>query len=151
MTFHGNSTPKSVKALIYLLVIINYISVFQVYAMVVFDNFERIYVTKKNKKCPRWVRSGIRVLVGGFMYFVSVAVPFLGSLSPIIGGMTTLPLTFVYPCFMWIAIKKPRRSSAMWWINLGLGCLGIVLSVLVVVAGIRTLVVQGLKANFFNP
>lgn len=151
MNFHGHSTPKYVKGIIYLMVVINFIAVFQIYAMVVFDNLERIYVTKKKRRCPRWLRSGIRVLFGGFAYFIAVALPFLGSLSALIGGITTLPLTFAYPCFMWIAIKKPGRTSTMWRINLGVGCLGIALSVLVVVAAARTLVVKGLDANFFDP
>ncbi|KAK2989655.1 hypothetical protein RJ640_026891, partial [Escallonia rubra] len=150
LKFHGNTMSKFVVGLIYLLVVLNCLSTFQIYAMPVFDNLERGYTNKKNKRCSRWLRSGFRVLFGGLVYFVSVALPFLGSLAALIGGIA-LPLTFSYPCFMWIAMKKPQRSSAMWFLNLGLGCLGILLSVLTVAAAVWNLVSKGLNANFFKP
>ncbi|KAK3015176.1 hypothetical protein RJ639_005322, partial [Escallonia herrerae] len=150
LKFHGNTMSKFVVGLIYLLVVLNCLSTFQIYAMPVFDNLEQGYTNKKNKRCPRWLRSGFRVLFGGLAYFVSVALPFLGSLAALIGGIA-LPLTFSYPCFMWIAMKKPQRSSAMWFLNLGLGCLGILLSVLIVAAAVWNLVRKGLYANFFKP
>ncbi|KAH7844458.1 hypothetical protein Vadar_028224 [Vaccinium darrowii] len=118
--------------------------------MPVFDNLEFIYVNKKNKECPRWLRLGFRFFFGGLTYFIAVALPFFASLAALFGGIM-LPLTCAYPCFMWIAIKKPQPNSAMWWSNLCLGCLGIGLSVLLVVAAVWNLVINGLDANFFNP
>ncbi|KAH7850957.1 hypothetical protein Vadar_005189 [Vaccinium darrowii] len=144
------NTSKFVKGFIYVLIVISSLCSFQIYAMPVFDNLEFIYVNKKNKECPRRLRLGIRFFFGGLTYFIAVALPFLGSLAALLGGIA-LPLTCAYPCFMWIAIKKPRPNGAMWWSNLCLGCLGIVLSVLLVVAAVRNLVINGLDANFFNP
>ena len=76
--------------------------------------------------------------------------PFLGRLAPLVGG-ATLPLTFAYPCFMWIAMKKPRPNGLVWFINMGLGCFGIVLTILIVIAAAWTLADNGLKANFYKP
>ncbi|KAA8535948.1 hypothetical protein F0562_028426 [Nyssa sinensis] len=121
--FHRHNTSKFVKVTIYLLVVINCLSAFQIYAMPALDNLEFAYSSKKNKPCPGWLRKGFRVFFGGLTFFVAVALPFLGSLAPLLGGLT-LPLTFAYPCFMWIAIKKPRPNSAMWCLNLGLGSFG---------------------------
>jgi amino acid permease len=147
---HGEKIPKSIMASIYILVIINCVTTFQIYAMVVFDNLEMRYTSSKNQACPKWVRSGIRILFGGFVYFVSVAIPFLGSLSIFIGGLA-LPLTFSYPCFMWIAMRKRSGNTKVRGVNVVLGCLGVVLSVAIVGGGLWDLVTNGINANFFNP
>ncbi|KAL2537879.1 Lysine histidine transporter-like 7 [Forsythia ovata] len=148
--FHINNTSKYVLGTMCLTLVIHYICAFQIYAMVVFDNLERLYVSKKNEPCPRWIRSAIRVFFGGLTYFISVAFPFLGSLGLLIGAIV-LPLTLSYPCFMWIAIKKPRTMSPMWCLNVGLGSLGALLSVVLVVSSLSSLIATGLDANFFKP
>lgn len=150
--FHGHDTSKSVKGLVYLLVVIHCLSSFQIYAMPVFDNLEFRYVSMKNRRCPWWVRFGFRLFFGGLAFFIAVALPFLPRLAPLIGGIT-LPLTLAYPCFMWILIKKPHQKghAAEWCLNLGVGCLGIFLSVLLVVAAAWDLAIKGLHASFFKP
>ncbi|KAJ6708085.1 LYSINE HISTIDINE TRANSPORTER-LIKE 7 [Salix viminalis] len=150
--FHGHDTSKSVKGLVYLLVAIHCLSSFQIYAMPVFDNLEFRYVSMKNRRCPWWVRFGFRLFFGGLAFFIAVALPFLPRLAPLIGGIT-LPLTLAYPCFMWILIKKPHQKghAAEWCLNLGVGCLGIFLSVLLVVAAAWDLAIKGLHATFFKP
>ncbi|KAJ6927510.1 lysine histidine transporter-like 8 [Populus alba x Populus x berolinensis] len=152
MQFHGHDTSKFAKGLVYLLVVINCLSSFQIYAMPVFDNLEFRYTCMKNKRCSWWVRTGFRLFFGALAFFIAVAFPFLPSLAALIGGIA-LPLTLAYPCFMWISIKKPRQKGhgVMWCLNLGLGCLGMVLSVLLVVAAVWNLATKGLHANFFHP
>ncbi|KAI3446313.1 hypothetical protein Pfo_002978 [Paulownia fortunei] len=147
---HQKNTSKYIIGAIYLIIIINYLCAFQIYAMPAFDNFERIYTSKKNKPCPRWLRSAIKVFFGGLTYFIAVALPFLASLGAFVGSIV-LPLTLVYPCLMWVAIKKPRRFSRMWSLNLGLGFSGIVLSIMCFSAALWSLIVNGLEANFFKP
>lgn len=148
--FHGHKTSTFVLGLICIIVVINCLSTFQIYSMVVFDNLEFKYTSRKSKPCARWLRMVFRFLFGGVAFFAAVALPFLPSLAPLIGGMT-LPLAYAYPCFMWIAIKKPQPRSGKWCINMGLGCLGLVLSVVLVVAAIWNLTDKGLNANFFKP
>nr|XP_017257134.1 PREDICTED: lysine histidine transporter-like 8 isoform X2 [Daucus carota subsp. sativus] len=151
MEYHRNSMPKFVKAIIYLLVTTHFLTIFQIYGMVVWDNFERIYITMKNRRCTKCIRGGIRALFGGLVYFVALELPFLGSVSALLGAITAVPITFIYPCLMWIMIRNPRQTSRMWYLNVGIAFLGVVLVVLVEIAAIRTLVVYGLKATFFNP
>ncbi|KAK9070849.1 hypothetical protein SSX86_009417 [Deinandra increscens subsp. villosa] len=143
-------TSKPVLGLIYVQIIISCVTAFQIYSMVVYDNLERAYVSKARHECPKLIRKGIRIFFGGFTFFISVAFPFLPSLALIIGGIS-LHLTFGYPCLMWIAIKRPPMKSVKWWVNLGLGCLGTGLSVLVVVGAVWNLACRGLDANFFHP
>lgn len=148
--FHGNDTSRAALGFTFLLVVINCLSSFQIYAMPVFDNMEAGYTSKHNKPCPWWLRSGLRAFFGAVSFFIAVAFPFLSSLAGLVGGVA-LPVTLAYPCFMWLVIKKPKRYSAIWYINLGLGSLGVVLSILVVAGGVWSIVDQGLKLNFFNP
>lgn len=149
-TLQKQKTSKSVMGTIYVIMLVHLLSAFQIYGMPVFDNLERIYVSKKNQECPRWLRSAIRVFFGGLTYLIAVAFPFLGSLGPFIGAIT-LPLTLAYPCFMWIAIAKPKRTSSMWCLNFGLGSLGVVTSASLAAAALWSLVADGLNANFFTP
>ncbi|CAI9774687.1 unnamed protein product [Fraxinus pennsylvanica] len=148
--FYWNNTSKYIVGTIYMIAMINCLCAFQIYAMPVFDNLERLYTSTKNKPCPGWLRSGIRILFGGLTYCIAMAFPFLASLGAFMGAIA-LPLSLAYPCFMWVAMKKPCRYSKMWCLNIGLGCSGMVLSVLLVAASLRSLVANGLDANFFNP
>ncbi|KAM3695764.1 hypothetical protein ACJW31_07G158400 [Castanea mollissima] len=147
---HGPKTSKLMMGLIYLLVLVNRLCTFQVYAMPDFDNMEMSYITKKKKPCSKWVRTLLRIFFGGLTFLAAVALPFFGSLTLLMGGIA-LPLTFAYPCFMWIAMKKPRPNRVVWSINLVLGCFGIVFSVLIVIAAAWTLSDKGLKSDFFKP
>ncbi|KAB2636348.1 lysine histidine transporter-like 8 [Pyrus ussuriensis x Pyrus communis] len=149
--FHGHkNTSNFVLGSFCMLVVIHCLSTFQIYGMVAFDSLESKYTIRKNKPCPRWLRVALRIFSGGVEFFIAVALPFLGSLAPLIGGLT-LPLAYAYPCFMWISIKKPKQKGAVWWINIGLGCLGLALSVILVVAAAWNLADKGLNANFFKP
>lgn len=149
--FHKEQATKFSIGALYVWVILHCLTSFQVYAMPVFDNLELRYTTIKNQKCPRWLRTCFRLFFGGFTFFIAVTFPFLPSLSALIGGMTLVPLTYAYPCFMWLSLKKPRKNGVICLFNLVLGCLGMLLSVLLVVAAIRTLADKGLHANFFKP
>ncbi|KAI3442443.1 Aa_trans domain-containing protein [Psidium guajava] len=148
--FHGRDTPKLVMGLVYLLIVASCLSTFQIYAMPIFDNLELQYTGIKDHRCSRRARASLRVFFGCIAFFVAVALPFLGSLALLIGGMTST-LTFVLPCFMWLVIKRPHRKSSAWWLNVGLGWLGVVLWVVMVAAAIWVLVDRGINANFFDP
>ncbi|KAJ9560762.1 hypothetical protein OSB04_005922 [Centaurea solstitialis] len=145
-----NHASKPVLGLIYVQVVISCVTAFQIYSMVVYDNLERAYASRTSQECTKLTRIAIRVSFGGVTFFISVAFPFLPQLAIVIGGVA-LCLTFGYPSLMWIAIKKPPTRSGRWWVNLGLGCLGIGLSVLVIVVGVWNLASRGLDANFFHP
>ena len=127
--YHGCDTSKLLLGLASLLVVINSLSSFQIYAMPVFDNLEFRYTSKWKKPCPRWLRIGIRVFFGCLAFFISVALPFLPSLAGLIRGIA-LPITLAYPYLMWVIIKKPQKFSPYWCLSWALGVLGMVLSVL---------------------
>ncbi|KAM7479495.1 hypothetical protein LguiA_027708 [Lonicera macranthoides] len=148
--FHGQDTPQSVLGLISLFVIINALSSFQIYGMPMFDDMESNYVTRFKKPCTWWLRAIIRAMFGFGCFFIAVAIPFLGSFAGLIGGLA-LPVTLAYPCFMWLKIKKPKVYSPMWFLNWGLGMLGMCLSVVLIAAGLYVVIDTGIQVSFFKP
>ena len=148
--FHSHDIPRGLLATTCLLVVLNCLSSFQIYSMPVFDSFEAYYTGRTNRPCSAWVRSGFRVFYGFLSLFISVALPFLSSLAGLLGGLT-LPVTFAYPCFMWIRVKKPERFSFSWYLNWGLGLLGTAFSLAFSLGGVWSIVNNGMKLKFFKP
>ncbi|KAL7175535.1 hypothetical protein ACSBR2_029187 [Camellia fascicularis] len=148
--FHNHDIPRGLLAMTFLLVVFNCLSSFQIYSMPVFDSFEAGYTSRTNRPCSIWVRSGFRVFYGFISFFIGVALPFLSSLAGLLGGLT-LPVTFAYPCFMWVLIKKPTKFSFNWYLNWILGWLGIAFSLAFTIGGIWSMVNSGLTLKFFKP
>lgn len=149
-TFHGRDTSRLILGITSLFVIINALSSFQIYGMPMFDDMESKYTMKKKQPCPPWLRAILRAFCGFLCFFFAVAFPFVASFAGLIGGIA-LPLTFAYPCFIWIIIKKPKVYGPMWWLNWGLGVLGMTLSVLMIAAGIYVVIANGVEFSFFKP
>ncbi|XP_071676020.1 lysine histidine transporter-like 8 [Lolium perenne] len=148
--FHSHDISRGLLAATFLLVVFNCLSSFQIYSMPVFDSFEAYYTGRTNRPCSVWVRSGFRVFYGFISLFIGIALPFLSSLAGLLGGLT-LPVTFAYPCFMWICIKKPEKFSFSWYLNWGLALLGTAFSVASSVGGVWSIVNTGMKLKFFKP
>lgn len=148
--FHRQDVSRSVLGLISCLVIINAMSSFQIYGMPMFDEMESVYTRKFKKPCPWWLRAIIRAMFGYGCFFVAVAIPFLSSVAGLIGGIS-LPVTLAYPCFMWLKMKKPKTYSPTWWLNWGLGLLGMGMSGVLTAAGIYVVIDTGIQASFFKP
>ncbi|KAI5655980.1 hypothetical protein M9H77_24773 [Catharanthus roseus] len=148
--FHSHDIPRGLLAMTFLLVVFNCLSSFQIYSMPAFDSFEAGYTSRTNRPCSIWVRSGFRVFYGFVSFFIGVALPFLSSLAGLLGGLT-LPVTFAYPCFMWVLIKKPAKYSFNWYFHWILGWLGVAFSLAFSIGGIWSMVTSGLKLKFFKP
>ncbi|XP_021902718.1 lysine histidine transporter-like 8 [Carica papaya] len=148
--YHKNDTSKLLIALTSLLLVINCLSTFQIYAMPVFDNLESRFTSKWKRPCPRWLRSTIRAFFGCLAFLIAVALPFLPSLAGLLGGIA-LPITLAYPSFMWINLKKPHKYGSNWCLNWALGILGMIISILVVAGAIWSIVLIGLPIHFFKP
>ncbi|KAI3804057.1 hypothetical protein L1987_32225 [Smallanthus sonchifolius] len=148
--YHSQDVAKSILGFTSLLVILNALSTFQIYGMPTFDEMESKYVKRYKKPCEWWQRMIIRAVFGFTCFFLGVAIPFLANLAGLVGGIA-LPVTLAYPCFMWIRIKKPKVYSPMWWLNWGLGVVGMILSALLISAGIYVVIHDGIKFNFFKP
>lgn len=148
--FHSRDVSQTVIGIMSLLLIINALTSFQIYGMPMFDLVEAKFTARYKKPCTWWQRAIIRTLIGFNCFFFAIAISFLGSLAGLIGGIA-LPVTLAYPCFMWLKMKKPARYSAMWFINWGLGMIGMGLSGMLIAAGIYVVIHDGIKWDFFHP
>ncbi|KAL7156344.1 hypothetical protein ABFS83_02G003100 [Erythranthe nasuta] len=148
--FHSRDVSRTVLGMISIFVIINAVSSFQLYGMPMYDDMESHYTRKFKKPCPWWLRAVIRAMFGFGCFFVAVAIPFLGSVAGLIGGIS-LPVTLAYPCFMWLKMKKPKIYRPMWWLNWGLGLMGMGLSGILIAAGLYVVIDTGIQVSFFKP
>ncbi|KAL0383879.1 UNVERIFIED_CONTAM: Lysine histidine transporter-like 8 [Sesamum radiatum] len=148
--FHSRDMARGVLGLISFFVIVNALSSFQIYGMPMFDDMESNYTRRFKKPCPWWLRVIIRAMFGYGCFFVAVAIPFLGSVAGLVGGLS-LPVTLAYPCFMWLKMKKPKMYGPSWWVNWGLGLLGMGLSGILIAAGIYVVIETGIQVSFFKP
>ncbi|XP_010446966.1 PREDICTED: lysine histidine transporter-like 7 [Camelina sativa] len=114
------------------------------------DNAEMVYTVKRQKRASIIVRMMLRMFLGLVCFSIAIVFPFLPYLAVLIGAIALL-VTFTYPSFKWISIKKPERRSPMWLFNVLMGCLGASLSILLLLASALRLAQKGLHANFFNP
>ncbi|XP_066344382.1 lysine histidine transporter-like 8, partial [Miscanthus floridulus] len=85
--FHSRDVSRLVLGTTTLLVIINCLTTYQIYAMPVYDNMEAGYVHKKNRPCPWWMRSGFRAFFCATNFLIAVALPFLSQLAGLLGGI----------------------------------------------------------------
>ncbi|KAL3613911.1 hypothetical protein CASFOL_041985 [Castilleja foliolosa] len=148
--FHSRDVARSVLGFISCFVVINALTSFQIYGMPMFDEMESKFTQRFKKPCPWWLRVIIRAVFGFLCFFIAVAIPFLGSLAGLIGGIS-LPVTLAYPCFMWVKMKKPKMYSPKWWVNWGLGLLGMGLSGVLTAAGFYVVIHTGVEVSFFQP
>ncbi|KAL6295485.1 hypothetical protein ACE6H2_003627 [Prunus campanulata] len=148
--YHGRDTSQWVLGLTSLFIVMNAVSSFQIFGMPMFDDMESKYIKRMRKPCPWWIRSISRAMFGYGCFFIAVAIPFLGSFAGLIGGIS-IPITFAYPCFLWLKVKKPKKYSFMWFLNWGLGLLGTVLSIILIAAGIYVVIDTGIQVSFFKP
>lgn len=148
--FHSHDVSRFVLGLTTIFIVINALTSYQIYAMPSFDDLESKYTGKHKKPSPWWLRMFMRVLVAYLNFFGAVAFPLNRGINTLLGGLT-LPVTMAYPCFIWLIIKKPKINSCMWYLNWGLGILGIGLSSLLTAAGVYIIINSNVHSDFFNP
>lgn len=148
--FHQRDIARTLMAFVFILVVINCLSSFQIYSFTIFDSFEAGYTKKRNRPISQKVRVAFRIFYVFTNFLIGVAFPWLAGLTGLLGGLTSAPVTFAYPCFMWLAIKKPKRFSFSWYLNWSLGVLGMLMAVAFSAGGIWTIVVSGQKFHFFK-
>lgn len=148
--FHQVDISRALMAFVFILVVINCLSSFQIYSMTIFDSFEAGYTSKRNRPISRPVRVAFRIFYVFTNFLIGVAFPWLASLAGLLGGLTSAPVTFAYPCFMWLAIKKPKRYSFSWYLNWTLGVGGMILAVAFTAGGLWSIIDSRLTLHFFR-
>ncbi|BBN00446.1 lysine histidine transporter [Marchantia polymorpha subsp. ruderalis] len=149
--YHVMGASRVLIGMTFLMVALHAVTTYQIYAMQQFDFFEMLQTMRSNRPVPWWLRLLFRSGFVFFNFFAAVALPFISSLAGFLGGISSIPISFAFPCFMWLWIKKPSVRSFDWYLNWTLGIFGICLSLCVSVSGIWSIVDTGLRLNFFRP
>ncbi|KAF3628854.1 Lysine histidine transporter 1 [Capsicum chinense] len=131
-------------------VILHIIGSYQLYAIPVFDMVET-YLVKNRKFKPTWyLRFITRNLYVAITMFIGIIFPFFGGLLGFFGGFAFAPTTYFLPCIMWLAIYKPKKWGLSWTTNWFCIILGVLLTILAPIGGLRTIIVQAKTYKFFS-
>lgn len=149
--YHQRNISRVVLGATYLFVVLSSISSFQIYSMSAWDLTEMFYVYRHNKPMKRFRRGIDRIFYIAVSYLVSIAFPFIADLAGFFAGIGSVPATFALPCFMFLALRKPRIRSMLWYLNWALGILGIIVGIAFSTGAVYNLVKSGLKFHFFKP
>ncbi|CAN8291261.1 unnamed protein product [Cochlearia groenlandica] len=142
--------PVWLIAMANLFVVIHVIGSYQIFAMPVFDMLETVLV-KKMKFDPCFkLRFITRSIYVAFTMLIAICVPFFGGLLGFFGGFAFAPTTYYLPCIIWLILKKPKRFSLSWTINWFCIIVGVVLTILAPIGGLRTIIVNAKTYKFFS-
>ena len=148
--FHQSDISRVLMGFLFILVAINCLTGFQTYSFSIFDNFEAGYTAKCNRPISMHARVIFRLFYVLTNLLIGIAFPWVSGLTGMLGGLTSAPVTFAYPCFMWLAIKKPKQYSFSWYLNWTLGIVGMSMAVAFAAGGIWSIVTAGLTLHFFR-
>ncbi|KAJ4955768.1 hypothetical protein NE237_012551 [Protea cynaroides] len=144
------SKPTWLIAVANMFVVIHVIGSYQIYAMPVFDMMESTLVKKLHFKPTFRLRFITRTSYVALTMFIAMTFPFFGALLGFFGGFAFAPTTYYLPCIMWLAIYKPKIFSLSWTINWICIILGILLTILAPIGGLRQIIVQASTYTFYS-
>ncbi|KAM7480129.1 hypothetical protein LguiA_028342 [Lonicera macranthoides] len=131
-------------------VVLHVIGSYQVYAIPVFDMVESWLVLKMKFKPTRLLRIVSRTAYVALTMFLGMTFPFFGGLLSFFGGFAFAPTTYYIPCIIWLAIRKPRRFSLSWCTNWFCIIVGVLLTILAPIGGLRQIIIQAKTYEFYS-
>ncbi|CAH2034011.1 unnamed protein product [Thlaspi arvense] len=142
--------PVWLIAMANIFVVVHVIGSYQIFAMPVFDMMETVLV-KKMKFDPSFkLRFITRSLYVAFTMFVGICIPFFGGLLGFFGGFAFAPTSYYLPCIIWLILKKPKRFGLSWTINWFCIVVGVILTILAPIGGLRTIIINANTYKFFS-
>ncbi|KAG2269639.1 hypothetical protein Bca52824_064194 [Brassica carinata] len=142
--------PVWLIAMANLFVVVHVIGSYQIFAMPVFDMLETVLVKKMNFNPSFKLRFITRSLYVAFTMLIAICVPFFGGLLGFFGGFAFAPTTYYLPCIIWLILKKPKKFSLSWIVNWFCIIVGVVLTVIAPIGGLRTIIVNASTYKFFS-
>ncbi|RID46369.1 hypothetical protein BRARA_I03034 [Brassica rapa] len=142
--------PVWLIAMANLFVVIHVIGSYQIFAMPVFDMLETVLVKKMNFDPSFKLRFITRSLYVAFTMSIAICIPFFGGLLGFFGGFAFAPTTYYLPCIIWLILKKPKKFSLSWIINWFCIIVGVILTVMAPIGGLRTIIVNASTYKFFS-
>ncbi|KAL0800139.1 hypothetical protein Bca101_055314 [Brassica carinata] len=142
--------PVWLIAMANLFVVVHVIGSYQIFAMPVFDMMETVLVKKMNFDPSFTLRFITRSLYVAFTMFVAICIPFFGGLLGFFGGFAFAPTTYYLPCIIWLILKKPKKFGLSWTINWFCIIIGVILTILAPIGGLRTIIINASTYEFFS-
>ncbi|CAH8253640.1 unnamed protein product [Arabidopsis lyrata] len=142
--------PVWLIAMANMFVVVHVIGSYQIFAMPVFDMMETVLVKKMNFDPSFKLRFITRSLYVAFTMIVAICVPFFGGLLGFFGGFAFAPTTYYLPCIIWLVLKKPKRFGLSWTINWFCIIVGVLLTILAPIGGLRTIIINAKTYKFFS-
>ncbi|KAG7647442.1 putative amino acid transporter, transmembrane domain-containing protein [Arabidopsis thaliana] len=142
--------PIWLIAMANMFVVIHVIGSYQIFAMPVFDMLETVLVKKMNFNPSFKLRFITRSLYVAFTMIIAICVPFFGGLLGFFGGFAFAPTTYYLPCIMWLVLKKPKRFGLSWTANWFCIIVGVLLTILAPIGGLRTIIINAKTYKFFS-
>ncbi|EPS70921.1 hypothetical protein M569_03830, partial [Genlisea aurea] len=142
--------PVWLIAMANLFVVVHVIGSYQIYAMPVFDMMETVMVKKLRFKPTWYLRFITRNIYVAFTMFIGMTFPFFGGLLGFFGGFAFAPTTYFLPCIMWLVIYKPKKFGLSWWTNWICIILGVLLTVIAPIGGLRQIIQDAKSYTFYS-
>ncbi|WOG97289.1 hypothetical protein DCAR_0416629 [Daucus carota subsp. sativus] len=132
------------------MVFIHVLGSYQVFAIVVFDKIES-YLLQVRKLTPgRPLRLITRSTYVAATAFIGILLPFFGGLLGFFGGLAFSSTSYFLPCIFWLALKKPKRWSFHWFASYVCILIGVLITILAPIGGLRTIIVSASTYKMFT-
>ncbi|GJN35715.1 hypothetical protein PR202_gb24518 [Eleusine coracana subsp. coracana] len=141
--------PRWLIAAANLMVFLHVVGSYQVYAMPVFDMIETVLVKKHKFQPSFWLRLVARSSYVAATMFVGMTFPFFDGLLGFFGGFGFAPTTYFIPCIIWLMLRKPRKYSLSWIINIICIVVGVCLTVIAPIGGMRQIILDAKTFKFY--
>ncbi|WCJ34868.1 Transmembrane amino acid transporter family protein [Euphorbia peplus] len=132
------------------MVFLHVVGSYQVFSMPMFDVIESILVKDMHFAPGIRLRLIARTLYVAFTGFVAMCIPFFGGLLGFFGGLVFGSTSYYIPCIMWLMVRRPKRWSFHWlasWISI---IVGVTITILSPIGGLRTIIVSAKSYKFFS-
>lgn len=132
------------------MVVVHVAAGYQVFAMPLFDIFEKYVRSRMFSKMPRPIvlRLLVRSVFVCVTTFIAVLVPFFGDLMGLIASIGLMPVTFILPPLLWIHSRKP--TGVEFWVNAVIAGGSILLALVAFVGSVRNIVHDASQYDAFN-
>ncbi|KAI7724750.1 hypothetical protein M8C21_004627 [Ambrosia artemisiifolia] len=142
--------PRWLIAMANMFVIIHVIGGYQIFSMPVYDMIETYLVKSKNFQPSTPLRFTVRTSFVAITTFIAITFPFFGGLLGFLGGFALAPTSYYLPCIIWLIVKKPRKWSLSWWINWICIVIGVLLTILAPIGGLRSIIKSAGTYKFYS-
>ncbi|XP_059283228.1 lysine histidine transporter 2-like [Lycium ferocissimum] len=131
-------------------VVIHVIGSYQIFAMGVFDMLESYLVKQRNFTPSTSLRCIVRTTYVALTMFLGMTFPFFHGLLSFFGGFAFAPITYFLPCIIWLKIYKPKRYGLSWFTNWICIILGVLLTILAPIGGLRHIILRAKSYKFYS-